>query len=140
MNRSIIGLILILLMLLSTFAYAIIERAFYRMGEEEGQKLPTERIISSISEDQRILAISNGFTIVYFNYTSPANELKPYLEALANRHYVYLIENPSNEDFLKVESTLGSREIKNPTLNQTIDLLCRMMIDRPIECVMREIE
>jgi len=140
MEKSVIGLILILLMFFSTFAYAVIQRAFYQKEERETQVLPTERIITSISETQRILAISNGFTLIYFNYTSPTSEIKSYLESLANRHYIYLIENPSNEDFLKVESRLGSREIKDPNLNQTIDLLCRIMIDRPIDCVMREIE
>ncbi|MFZ8830249.1 MAG: hypothetical protein ACO2OO_02275, partial [Candidatus Aenigmatarchaeota archaeon] len=60
--------------------------------------------------------------------------------SLVNKHNIYLIERLSNENSLKIESLRGSREIKNPTLNQTIDLLCQIMIDRPIYCVMREIK
>jgi hypothetical protein len=135
-----IGLILMVIMFLSTFAYALIEKFSYYTQTQESQGLPKERIVSSISENQRILAISNGFTLVYFNYSSPTNEIKSYLETLTTNHYVYLIENLSNENSLKAESLRGSREIKTPTLNQTIDLLCQIMVDRPVDCVMREIK
>jgi len=139
-EKKTIGLVLITLMFLSTFAYTLVERFDYSTTRtQESESLPKERIISSISETQKILAISNEFTIVYFNYTSPTNEIKSYLEALTTNHHIYLIENLSNENSLKVESLRGSREIKDPTLNQTIDLLCQIMIDRPIDCVMREI-
>jgi hypothetical protein len=107
---------------------------------QQEESLPKERIIYSISENQRILAISNGFTLVYLSYVSQDNEIKNYLESLVNKHNIYLIERLSNENYLKIESLRGSREIKDPTLNQTIELICQIMIDRPIDCVMREIK
>jgi len=140
LEKSTIGLILISIMFFSTFAYSITQRLEYNSRREEDNSLPSERIVNSLSETQRILAISGGFTIVYFNYTSPYDEVKSYLESLASRHHLYLVENLSNERFLKIESFRGSREIKDPNLNQTIELLCRIMIDRPVDCVMREIE
>jgi hypothetical protein len=124
-------------MFLSTFVYALVEKLSYSTKQEK-ESLPKERIVSSISQNQKILAISSGFTLIYFNYSS-TNEIKSYLESLTRNHYVYLIENFDNKDFLKVESLKGSREVENPSLNKTIDLLCQMMIDRPIDCVMREI-
>jgi hypothetical protein len=139
-ERRTIGLILISLMFLSTFAYTLVERFSYFARTQEAEGLPNERIIFSISENQKILAISSGFTLAYFNYTSPFSEIKSYLEALTRNHRIYLIEALSNENSLKMESLRGSREIKNPTLNQTIDLLCQIMIDRPIDCVMRELK
>jgi lysine/ornithine N-monooxygenase len=138
-NKAIV-LILSLIMVFSTFAYSYVNRFFYLPEQQQEEGLPKERIIYSISENQRILAISNGFTIIYLSYVSQDNEIKNYLESLVNKHNVYLIERLSNENSLKIESLRGSREIKNPTLNQTIDLLCQIMIDRPIDCVMREIK
>jgi len=140
LNKSSIGLILIVVMFLSTFAFTTVERFWYFRQSGNEETLPQERILSHIAENQRILAISNGFTIIYFNYSSPSDELKSYLESLTSNHYVYLVENLSNQRFLKVESLRGSREINNPDLNQTIDILCQIMVDRPIDCVMREIK
>jgi hypothetical protein len=138
-NKAIV-LILSLIMVFSTFAYSYVNRFFYLSEQQQEEGLPKERIIYSISENQRILAISKGFTLVYLGYTSQNDEIKNYLESLVNKHNIYLIERLSNENSLKIESLRGSREIKNPTLNQTIDLLCQIMIDRPIDCVMREIK
>jgi len=138
-NKAIV-LILSLIMVFSTFAFSYVNRFFYLSNQQQEEGLPKERIINSISENQRILAISNGFTIIYLSYVSQDNEIKNYLESLVNKHNIYLIERLSNENSLKIESLRGSREIKNPTLNQTIDLLCQIMIDRPIDCVMREIK
>jgi hypothetical protein len=123
-------------MSLSTFAYSLTQKLGSSKEEED---LPTEKIVPFLSERQRALAISNGFTIIYFNYTS-RNEVKAYLEELVKTYRIYLIENLADENSLKVESLKGSREIKNPTLNQTINLLCQIMIERPLECIMREIE
>jgi len=118
----------------------MVERFWYFQNPSKEEGLPKQKILSYITENQRVLAISNGFTIIYFNYTSPSDEIKSYLEALALKHNIYLIENFSDQRFLKVESLRGSREISDPDLNQTIDILCQIIIDRPIECVMREIK
>jgi len=140
LNKSSIGLILVAVMFLSTFAYSMVERFWYFQNSSKEESLPKQKILSHITENQRVLAISNGFTIIYFNYTSPYDEIKSYLESLASNHYVYLVENLSNQRFLKAESLRGSREISNPDLNQTIDILCQIIIDRPIDCVIREIK
>ncbi len=138
-EKNTIGLVLILIMVASTFAFTITQKQDYFYREEEGKGLPTQRILSYMSEPQKTLAISNGFTIIYFNYTSPYDEVKSYLEALARDYYVYVIESYSTERYLRVESLKGSREIKDPNINQTIDVLCQIMINRPIDCVLREI-
>jgi hypothetical protein len=138
-ERKAITIVLIFIMFLSTFAYSFILNFNYS-NTNKSESLPNERIVSSISENQKILAISNGFTLIYFNYTSPNHEIKYYLESLITNYNVYLVENLSNENSLKIESLRGSREIKEPNINQTIDLLCQVMIDKPIDCVMREIE
>lgn len=135
-ERRIICLLLILVMFLSTFAYSLTQKLG---SSKEEESLPAEKIVSFLSEKQRALAISNGFTIIYLNYTSH-NEVKAYLEGFGKTYRIYLIENFADENSLKVESLKGSREIKNPTLNQTINLLCQIMIERPLECIMREIE
>jgi hypothetical protein len=137
-DKKKIGYLLIFVMVLSSFAYAFIQG--YYAPTNKDQELPKERKISFLSENQRILAISQGYTIIYLNYTSPNSEVRSYLNSLTINYKVYLIENQSNEDYLKIESLKGSREIKNPTLNQTIDLLCKIMIDMPIDCVLREIK
>jgi hypothetical protein len=140
LEKRTIGLILITVMFLSTFAYSMVERFWYFRKSNNEESLLVERILSHITENQRILAISNGFTIIYFNYSSPYDEVKSYLESLTSNHYVYLVESLSNQRFLKIESLRGSREINNPDLNQTIDILCQIMVDRPVDCVMREIK
>ena len=140
LEKRSIGLILIIVMFLSTFASSLLQKFTSNPIENNDNNLPSERILNYLTESQRILAISNDFTIAYFNYTSQYDEVKSYLESLAFKHYFYLVENFSNERTLKVESIKGSREIKDPNLNQTIDILCQIMIDIPIECVMREIE
>jgi hypothetical protein len=140
LEKRAIGLILIAVMFLSTFAYSVVERFWYFRQSTNADTLPAERILSNITENQRILAISNGFTIIYFNYSSPYDEVKSYLEQLTSNHYVYLLEVLSNQRFLKIESLRGSREINNPDLNQTIDILCQIMVDRPVDCVMRDIK
>jgi hypothetical protein len=137
-DKKTIGYLLIVVMALSSFAYAFIQG--YYAPTNKDQELPNKRKISFLSENQRILAISQGYTLIYLNYTSPNSEIRSYLDSLTMNYKVYLVENQSNEDYLKIESLKGSREIKNPTLNQTIDLLCKIMIDMPIDCVLREIK
>ena len=139
-DKSLFAIILIGTMFLSTFAFTFIQKPLQSFDGQQENTLPTEKIVSYLTENQRILAISNGFTIIYFNYTSLYDEVKSYLESLTSQHYIYLVENPSNKRFLKVESLRGSREIINPNINQTIELLCQIMIDRPIDCVMREVK
>lgn len=137
MEKKAAVLILILILFMSSIAYH--STLVFQTPEVE---LPKEKVLSRISEAQRDILLRDGYTLIYYNYTSE-DEIKRYLEYFVSKNDAYLIGNNVgnlSEDFLKVESLKGSREMKDPSLNDTIDLICEIITYPPLECTLREIE
>ncbi|MCX8190580.1 MAG: hypothetical protein N3D78_00055 [Candidatus Aenigmarchaeota archaeon] len=137
MEKKAVVLILILILFMSSIAYNY--TLVFQTPEVE---LPKEKVLSRISETQRDILLRDGYTLIYYNYTSE-DEIKRYLEYFVSKNDAYLIGNnvgSLGEDFLKVESLKGSREMKDPSLNDTIDLICEIITYPPLECTLREIE
>ncbi len=137
-KKSLLIIILLsLTMVLSSFSYSYTSRFSYTQKEPS---LPKQKILTNITEEERILAISNGYAIAYITFENSYDEVKSYLEKFSQNYPLYVIEKSGKERYLKVESMKGSREIYNPNLNQTIDMICELMIYQPIDCALREIK
>ncbi|MGC8993375.1 MAG: hypothetical protein ACP5F8_01020 [Candidatus Aenigmatarchaeota archaeon] len=136
-KSSLIMILLSAIMILSTFSYSYTSKFSYR---QEEVTLPKERILTNITNEEKLLAISKGFTIAYITFENSFDEVKSYLERISSNYPLYVIEKNGKERFLKIESLRGSREIYNPNLNQTIDLICELMVYQPIDCALREVK
>ncbi|MEM5832411.1 MAG: hypothetical protein QXI09_01030 [Candidatus Aenigmatarchaeota archaeon] len=134
MEKGIFVLILAAILILSSLAYNYTTFTAYNKKVE----IPKEKILNKISNEERDLALQYGYTIIYYNYTQNFDEIKNYLESIVSNKAIILILN-YGENRLVIESLKGKREITNPSLNETIKIICEITIDTPLDCVLREI-
>lgn len=144
-----VGLILIILMLVSTFAYAIIQGlGFYRPSGEEVE-LPTNNIIDyELTREQESYAIRLGKTIVKFEYATTCIEClnqKAFVESIANEgdfsNQIILEEivEDVDEPTLTITSAYGRRILTNATSDEIINSVCDLLTEPPVFCTVRNI-
>jgi len=127
---------LVCILLISTISYNY--TAYF--VSNKNIHLPKERILSRLDEKERDLLIRLGYTIIYYNFSSEErDENLEYLKNILREKPVVLVLNFDSNKIV-IESLKGKREKVSPSLNETIDMICEIMIDAPLECVLREIE
>jgi len=136
MKRGIFVIFLVCILLISTISYNY--TAYF--VSNKNIHLPKERILSRLDEKERDLLIRLGYTIIYYNFSSEErDENLEYLKNILREKPVVLVLNFDSNKIV-IESLKGKREKVSPSLNETIDMICEIMIDAPLECVLREIE
>lgn len=131
-----IGLLLLVLMLLSSFAFSF-------MGFHSSVQMPTGNIVYQLSQEQEDKLIREGKTIVFFTYTSDCEkcqETMKFLEqvAIGYSDQVFLVKREGNSTSVLVESMNG-KEVTGISEERITSLLCELMVNPPSTCVMGKI-
>ena len=144
------GIMLIILMLGSTFAYAIIQGlGFYRPSSPSEVELPTANIIDyELTTEQESYAMRIGKTILKFEYATVCTEClnqKALVESIANEKdfsgQIILEEIIKNVDksVLTITSSYGRNILTNVTADEVINSVCSLLTEPPIYCTVRNI-
>jgi len=135
--KTLIGVALLIMMLLSTFTYSFIG-GFRRRSTE----MPTGNIVKyQLSPEQESELIRQGKTIVTFTYTkdcSNCQEALNFLEQVATgyKDQVFLVEKEGNSTSVLVKSMNGQRMIGSITEERITSLICDLMVQPPSTCVL----
>jgi hypothetical protein len=135
-RNTLIGIVLLLLMLLSTFTYSFIG---FRTG---GVEMPTGNIVKyQLSPEQETKLIQQGKTVITFTYTkdcSNCQELLNFLEQVATgyKDQIFLVEKEGNSTSFLVKSMNGQRITGSVTEERITSLICELMVQPPSTCVL----
>lgn len=134
-RKTLVGIVLLLIMLLSTFTYSFI--GFHT----ESVELPTGNIVYQLSREQEEKLIQQGKTVVTFTYTkdcSNCQQAMSFLEQVATgyKDQVVLVEKEGNSTSLLVKSINGQRITGIVTEERITSLLCDLMVRPPSSCVL----
>jgi hypothetical protein len=136
-KKTLIGMVLLVMMLLSTFTYSFI--GGFRTGSTE---IPTGNIVKyQLSPEQESKLVQQGKTIVTFTYTKDCNncqEALNFLEQVATgyKDQVFLVEKEGNSTSILVKSMNGQRITGSITEERITSLLCDLMVQPPSTCVL----
>lgn len=138
-KSSLIGLFLIAVMILSTFAYAVLQ-AFYPRTELPKSNIIDYRLDRTVAE----ALIQSGATLITFEYSSTCNnclDQKFILESVAkeNEQQIFLeeiLDESLNQSRLIIASAYGSQELTDPTDQQITSTLCMLMVAPPAQCAL----
>ena len=137
-KMKIVALFFIVLMFGSTFAYGIM--SLFNQPTEQLQ-IPGEKIINfELNKGQRSYLMRRGYTWVEYRYSSGCLEcidVRENLEKLTmtSDGQIYLQELLSDENKITVTSLNGQKSVTNPTIDQTEDEICNLLMQRSIWCV-----
>ncbi|MBI2084746.1 MAG: hypothetical protein HYT70_04020 [Candidatus Aenigmarchaeota archaeon] len=138
-KSSLIGLFLIAVMILSTFAFAVLQAVYPRV------ELPKSNIIDyRLDRSVREAFLQNGATVITFEYSSICENCfnqKFTLESIAKQYeqQVFLeeiLDESLNQSRLTMTSFYGSKELMEPTDQQITSALCLLMVSPPAECAL----
>jgi hypothetical protein len=138
-KMKIIALFFIVLMFGSTFAYGIM--SFFNQPSDEVQ-IPQDKILNyELNEQQKTYLLRRYFTLVEYRYSSGCLgciDMKNELERITmnSEGQIYLQEILSDgSDKITITSLNGAKSITNPTVNETQEAVCNLLLQRPIWCV-----
>ncbi len=138
-KMKIIALFFIVLMFGSTFAYGIM--SFFNQPTDQLQ-IPQDKILNyELTDQQRTYLLGRYFTLIEYRYSSGCLEcigMKNDLEriTLNSEGQIYLQEILSDgSEKITITSLNGAKTLTNPTINQTEDVICNILLQRPIWCV-----
>lgn len=140
-SAKIIGFLLIGIMLLSTFAFSVIQSTIF--GTSQQTKLPESRIVNyRLTPQQQNLILSSGGSIITFFYSPnclSCLEQKDYLEGLAQRYnWLYLEEISGNyNQSVYILGFYGQKTLENKSNEEVFSALCEVAYQPPIECAMK---
>ncbi|MEM5792382.1 MAG: hypothetical protein QXM68_02595 [Candidatus Aenigmatarchaeota archaeon] len=140
-KQRVLALIFIFILLGSTVAYGIIAL----FGPKQ-QIIPNERILNyKLNSMQTNLLVQNYFTVIEYNYQPSCIEciqVKNVLEEITqnseNQIYLQEIENYTQTS-LYVVNIFNETMIYNPTVNQSINVVCDSLIYTPTWCAINRI-
>lgn len=144
-KSAVIGLVFIALMLLSTFAYAVIQAFNFGTAKttSQQQKLPDTNVFSNqLTADQENYIIQNQKTLAKFYYPIDCLEctqVKSALESMANAYkdQVYVQEmTRSGNVSLTISSIKSEEQVSNFTSESIFNSFCRVMYNPPISCAL----
>jgi thiol-disulfide isomerase/thioredoxin len=140
-KTTLIGLILIILLLGSTLAYAIIQSI-------SPGKIKDNIVDFELTREQENELIQNRKTILKFYYSLDCNscmEQKSFLEELVksegykNQLFLERILANVTEPSLTIISAYGGKFLPNATKDEILDVLCDLMVSPPEECVLKKV-
>lgn len=136
--KKYIGLLLIILMLVSTMAYALLNSIYYSGIKKV--ELPERNILDyELNEEEKTLALQRGKTLVTLRCSENCTELKNFLESFARQEKQIILQEVSGEEELSVFSLVGGKNVRNATIDSAYDLLCRYMLQPPVDCALRQV-
>jgi len=138
-KMKIMALFFIVLMFGSTFAYGIMSL----FGEKGNQlQIPQDKILNyELNEQQKTYLMQRGYTLIKYDYSSGCLEcidVKSNLERITQNSdgQIYLQEitlEASNK--INIVSLNGQKTINKPTVNQTEEAVCNLLLQRPLWCL-----
>jgi len=138
-KMKIIALFFIVLMFGSTFAYGIM--SLFSQPTNQLQ-MPQDKVLNyELNEQQRTYLLRGYYTLVEYRYPSGCLEcidMKKELERITvnSDGQIYLQEIlSSGTEKITITSLNGAKTITKPTVNQTQEAVCDILLQRPIWCV-----
>ncbi|MBI2547395.1 MAG: hypothetical protein HYW23_03030 [Candidatus Aenigmarchaeota archaeon] len=138
-----IGLFLIAVMLLSTFAYAILQSSNTRPNAQ----LPTSNIVDyRLDSNLKTTLMQYGFTIVTFEYKKDCVDCinqKYTLEAFAKEFnkQIYLeeiVDNSLNKSRVTISSIYGEDSLIDANDTAITSSFCKLMSSPPVACALKQ--
>jgi hypothetical protein len=142
-KMKIMAIFFIVLMFGSTFAYGIMNL----LNEKENQiQIPQDKILNyELSEQQKTYLMQKGYTLIKYDYSSGCLEcidVKSSLERITQNSdgQIYLQEiTLQGTNKISIVSLNGQKNINKPTVNQTEEAVCSLLLQRPIFCLTSQI-
>ena len=123
----------------STFAYGIM--SLFSQPTNQLQ-MPQDKVLNyELNEQQRTYLLRGYYTLVEYRYPSGCLEcidMKKELERITvnSDGQIYLQEIlSSGTEKITITSLNGAKTITKPTVNQTQEAVCDILLQRPIWCV-----
>jgi len=136
-----ISLAMMAIFAFSSIAYSLIQSN--RFGStQQTVELPENNIINyKLNDNQRYLAIQKGYTIILLEYNDTLDPVKGTLESYASKlkNQIILEEIQSNRTYVDFQSMRGELDLLDPSVNQTVDVLCEILLNPPMECALRQV-
>jgi len=136
---KIIALFFIVLMFGSTFAYGLM--SLFNQPTDQIQ-IPQDKILNyELNEQQKTYLMRSYFTLIEYRYSSGCLEcidMKNSLERITmnSEGQIYLQEILSDgADRVTITNLNGMKTITNPTVNETQEEVCNLLLQKPIWCV-----
>lgn len=147
-KTAIAGIVIIFLMLGSTFAYSVLQSV--KGGEKKEVTLPEKNIVEQeLTPEQESLLLSNGNTILKFRYNLACNNCLSqlsFLESLASssqfKNQIMLEEilvGDVTSPQLEITSMYGQDSLNNVTQEKILESVCGLMIQPPLDCTLRAV-
>jgi len=138
-SKKYIGILLLVLMLLSTFAFTFIQGGFHQTVE-----VPTGNIVKQLSPEQEAKLIAEGKTIVIFTRSEgceQCQEIGIFLEdvATAYKDQLVLVEKEADTSSILIKSAYGQRMVGVTSKERLTGIICDLMIKPPPTCVSGEL-
>ena len=143
-KQKMIAFFFIILMSGSAVTFAL----QYIFGEkEEPVQIPQEKILSyELSEKQKQYLLPKGYTLILYSYTTGCLECintKKDLERMTQDSdgQIFLQEVVKNEGvpMASIISLNGGKTINSPTSNELENVICDVLVQRPLWCVSAKI-
>jgi hypothetical protein len=123
----------------STFAVWI--SSFFNQPTDRIQ-IPQEKVINfELSQEQKTYLMRRGYTLIEYRYASGCLEcidMRRNLQriTMTSDEQIYLQEIVSSgTDKVNVISLNGQKTATNPNINETKEMVCDLIMQRPIWCV-----
>jgi outer membrane lipoprotein-sorting protein len=146
-KSAVIGLILIGIMFLSTFAFAAIQSTIFGTQSSQQVQLPQSHILTSeLTSQQASYLLQQGYTIVVFKYNITCldcQNVKSFLEQATQssdfKQQIYLEELAGFPLSVQMSSARGSQTLTNVTQSAIVDAFCNILIQPPVSCALRKV-
>ncbi len=123
----------------STFAYGLM--SLFNQPTDQIQ-IPQDKILTyELTEQQKTYLLRRYFTLIEYRYSSGCMDcisMKNELEriTLNSDGQIYLQEILSEgSDRVTITSLNGAKTITKPTINETQEAVCNLLLQRPVWCV-----
>ncbi|MBI2543116.1 MAG: hypothetical protein HYW24_02945 [Candidatus Aenigmarchaeota archaeon] len=139
-KSTLIGFILIAIMLLSTFSYAVLQSV-----NSPNVELPESNVIEyRLEPDLKDAMIRYGVTFITFDYNLGCQnciQQKSFLESVANEYKQQIFLEELKDDSLDVSkitvsSVYGEHELVNANETEILKSLCDFMVSPPVTCAL----
>lgn len=144
-----IGLFLIGIMFLSTFAFIALQATFYSPSQQKIQ-VPTANVVNSrLTLNQQNFLLSQGKTIMTYQYDEtcvPCLQQRQFLEQLtlnsklSDQLFLEVLPAQNQQTSLILVSYYGRIDLGNATQQEVISALCQILVNKPVECALQQVQ